>query len=612
MERKRFNRWLLVLLMLAFSSYVTAQNQQFTLKQAVEKAEEALSKEDNKEAYKWIRLAAEKGDSSYQEFLSTLLEYGDEDFGVEKDEAEAIMWLKKAAEAGETSAQMALARKYLSGKMVAQSYEDAIRWYEKAAKKNEYALICIKDIYKQRQSTDDAKALYDLGQVFIDKKAFKEGEECLLLAAEKGNAKAMNHLGFLHADKKNYEEAVKWYRMAAEKGNATAMYNLAFNYERGTGVTKDLNEAVKWYRMAAEKGNAAAMNNLAYHYVKGTGVTKDLNEAEKWYRRAAEKGNDNDLWRFYRDHIKDIDALNYYKKQAEKGDANAMVRIAMLYENYQEDFKSKQDYREVLRWYTKAYEAGSPLAARRIGNMYQIGLYVKQDYEEAIKWYAKADKLARNNVSTTLGVSDGHEYVDLGLSVKWAACNLGASKPYEYGNYFAWGETTPKKTYTFASYKFYKDKNGNGTAFNKNIDVEPGEFISLGKDISGTQYDAARTKWGGKWRMPTKDEWQELIDNTSYQWINEGQVVGLKITGPNGNSIFLPACGFYREGKVYLPVTDGKYWSSTAAGEKANCLFISELMRGFRQLEDTVGGWNHLDEDGFRQFGCCIRPVIDK
>jgi TPR repeat protein len=566
-----------MVLMLLLSSNVTAQNQQLTAKQLSEKADEALSKENYKEALKWIRLAAEKGDPSSQELLSTLLEGGDAEFGVEKDETEAIKWLIKAAEAGETSAQMGLARHYLKGKIVAQNDMEAIRWYEKAAKKNDYALVCLKEIYEQRNSQEDAEALYKLGQLFLNKKANQEGEKCFLLAAEKGNVSAMNSLGVLLAGKKEYSEAVKWYRLAADKGNATAM------------------------------------NNLAYNYEKGNGVTKDLNEAEKWYRMAAEKGDDNGLWRFYRNHIKDMEALDYYKKQAEKGDAKAMVRIAKIYENYQPDLKSIQDYREVLRWYTKASEAGSHVASRRIGDMYQIGLYVKQDYEEAKKWYAKADKQAKESVSTTLGVSDGHEYVDLGLSVKWATCNLGASKPHEYGNYYAWGETTPKKTYTFSSYKFYKDKNGNGTAFNKKMDVEPGEFVSIGKDISGTQYDAARAKWGGKWRMPTKDEWQELIDHTSYQWINEGQVVGLKLTGPNGNSIFFPACGFYREGKVYMSVTDGQYWSSTAEGEKAYELYITVVMEGFqRQFDGEVGGWGNPKEDDHRQFGYCIRPVIDK
>ena len=115
MKKNRFKHCLLILLVLAFSSSVAAQDQQFTVEQLVAKADEAIDKDDYKEAAKWTRMAAEKGDPSSQEFLSTLLENGDEEFGVEKNEDEALMWLTKAAEAGSTSAQMTLARKYKEG-----------------------------------------------------------------------------------------------------------------------------------------------------------------------------------------------------------------------------------------------------------------------------------------------------------------------------------------------------------------------------------------------------------------------------------------------------------------------------------------------------------------
>ena len=118
---------------------------------------------------------------------------------------------------------------------------------------------------------------------------------------------------------------------------------------------------------------------------------------------------------------------------------------------------------------------------------------------------------------------DGHEYVDLGLSVKWATCNVGASKPEEYGDYFAWGETSTKEEYT----------EENSLTYGKKM-----------SDIAGNaQYDAARANWGGSWRMPTEYEWQELIDKCKWEW---GKVTGVKVnkvTGPNGNSIFLPAAG---------------------------------------------------------------------
>ena len=113
-----------------------------------------------------------------------------------------------------------------------------------------------------------------------------------------------------------------------------------------------------------------------------------------------------------------------------------------------------------------------------------------------------------------------HQAIDLGLpsGTKWASCNIGANKPEEYGDYFSWGETTTKKEYTKNNYLYYKN----------------GKYLNIGADISGTQYDVARAKWGGKWRIPTKDEVEELVDNCKYEWTTLNGVKGGKFTGPNG------------------------------------------------------------------------------
>ena len=142
----------------------------------------------------------------------------------------------------------------------------------------------------------------------------------------------------------------------------------------------------------------------------------------------------------------------------------------------------------------------------------------------------------------------GHGYVDLGLpsGKKWATCNVGATSAEDYGDYFAWGETSPKAEYTWEN------------------SVTGGEQMS---DISGNaQYDAAAANWGGSWRMPTKDEMQELVDYCEWEWTQVNGVNGSKVTGPNGSCIFLPAAG-YRDGtSLYFDGCYGFYWSSTPDG----------------------------------------------
>lgn len=139
--------------------------------------------------------------------------------------------------------------------------------------------------------------------------------------------------------------------------------------------------------------------------------------------------------------------------------------------------------------------------------------------------------------------------IDLGLSVKWASCNVGANKPEEYGGYYAWGETNEKTEYDWDTYAYH------GT----------GGYINIGDDISGTGYDVARIRWGGSWRMPTKAECDELVRRCTRTWITYNGVNGLLITGPTGNSIFLPAAGdrFYES--LENTGLNASVWSSTAA-----------------------------------------------
>ena len=155
----------------------------------------------------------------------------------------------------------------------------------------------------------------------------------------------------------------------------------------------------------------------------------------------------------------------------------------------------------------------------------------------------------------TTGTINGHEWVDLGLpsGLKWATCNVGANSPEDYGNYYAWGETTTKSTYT--------EDNSLTCGLNES-QLQSQGYIDGSGNLTPS-HDAATANWGGSWRMPTKTEMQELIDNCTRTWTTQNGVKGTKMTGPNGNSIFLPSAGCRYGSSLDDGGDYGRYWSST-------------------------------------------------
>ena len=155
------------------------------------------------------------------------------------------------------------------------------------------------------------------------------------------------------------------------------------------------------------------------------------------------------------------------------------------------------------------------------------------------------------------GKSNGHEYVNLGLSVKWANMNVGAESPEGYGSYFAWGETATKATYDWSTYFDTNDGGNTFTKYNK----------KGGKTVLDPEDDAAHVNWGGSWRMPTKVEWQELIDNCTWTWTTQNGINGYKVTsnkaGYTDKFIFLPAAGDRYGSGLDAVGSYGYYWSSS-------------------------------------------------
>ena len=176
----------------------------------------------------------------------------------------------------------------------------------------------------------------------------------------------------------------------------------------------------------------------------------------------------------------------------------------------------------------------------------------------------------------TTGTECDHEWVDLGLpsGVKWATCNVGAASPEEYGDYFAWGEKDPNSGSCSTDYRDMFDISGNST------------------------YDVARANWGGLWRMPTMKEFEELKGKCKWTWTTAKGKNGYKVIGPNGNSIFFPAAGFYDKTTLNLTGTYGGYWSSTPNEDNTSASYYLYFRDGYQYV-----GW----ED--RKTGQSVRPV---
>ena len=190
------------------------------------------------------------------------------------------------------------------------------------------------------------------------------------------------------------------------------------------------------------------------------------------------------------------------------------------------------------------------------------------------------------------------EYVDLGLSVKWATCNVGASAPEEYGDYFAWGEVVPKTTYNWSTYKYCKGSSSTLTKYCNNSSYGNNGFTD-NKTVLDLEDDAATVNWGGEWRMPTDAEMTELREKCTWTWTTQNGVKGYKVVGPNGNSIFLPAAGYMRNSDLTDAGSYGYDWSSSLRSDNPSFAY------GVYFNSDIV--YWHYNK---RYYGRSVRPVM--
>lgn len=200
----------------------------------------------------------------------------------------------------------------------------------------------------------------------------------------------------------------------------------------------------------------------------------------------------------------------------------------------------------------------------------------------------------------------GHEYVDLGLpsGLKWATCNVGSNTPEGPGYYFAWGEVKPKEKYSSATYKYY-DEEVHVTKYCSENWADVNGFAD-DKTVLDPEDDAATVNWGGKWRMPTKEEQYELKKNCIWTWTIEDGVKGYRVIGPNGNSIFLPLAGYMIGSTQYVAGIWGSYWSSSLADDMGPS-FSYYLSFG---LDEDNNNLDYIDiSDVYRYNGHSVRPV---
>lgn len=247
------------------------------------------------------------------------------------------------------------------------------------------------------------------------------------------------------------------------------------------------------------------------------------------------------------------------------------------------DANQVNDANEKLEKLTKQYEAGEMTSAE----------YNKKRAEIL-------ESIGKDN-SDYYGKVSGYEYVDLGLSVKWATCNLGASKPTSSGEFFAWGELQPKSTYNWKNYALSKGSDHMLTKYcseeiygveDKKTTLEPCD-------------DAAIENWGKKWRIPTESEFNELKNNCSWEWTNDYNGTGVAgkkgISKKNGAVIFFPAAGFRLDDKISAKGELGYYWSANIDKNDngSACFFY-------------IDGSSVVISTYFRMGGLNIRPVVEK
>ena len=391
----------------------------------------------------------------------------------------------------------------------------------------------------------------------------------------------------------DYQKSVKQYNAAIElSGESTSLINKRnaanncyslLQRAQEAESNSDTSEAAQYYTQLYEQHQLAKYQEKADQYQKQLAQQENLAQQKALAQSYEQEGDQ------YFSAGKYKSALEKYKAAIAAASTSALI---------QKRDKTSNCYSLL----TKAQEAEKKMEYSNASQLYKqlYGIHPRSTYNEKS---IDLQKLMQQMGDPT-GYENAHGYVDLGLSVKWATYNVGANKPEDNGDYFAWGEVKPKANYNWNTYKWCKGSSSTLTKYNNNKDFGIVDYkTTLDKDD-----DAAAVNWRGKWRMPTYAEINELCENCTWTWTNRNGIKGYKVKSKiNGNSIFFPAAGFMMDAQLRCASNQkrnevdmlGDYWSSSLYTHHpvyaCREYFRSTFMRGSKHES--------------RHYGFTIRPV---
>jgi len=289
--------------------------------------------------------------------------------------------LLQLAESGDAKAQHRLGIMYQNGRGVPQSYEEAAKWYRKAAE----------------QGLPDA--MNSLASRYLKGGGVpKDQQKALALykkASELGDIDAPFNIGIIYAQgfgvETDNEEALRWYKLASKRGHVAANHNAGIFYRDGTGTPQDIEKALQFFRQAAEKNFISSQRQLGHMYINGDGVEKDLIEAGRWYQMAADNGSekDRDYLQSHKEYCAARFDLTSCLLAAGAGLPTAMHRLAVAFNNGQGGLE--QDHERGFKWLLKAAQAGVSGAQMQLVALYGAGQGTQKDITEAYAWLSVAE-----------------------------------------------------------------------------------------------------------------------------------------------------------------------------------------------------------------------------